>query len=161
MRPADTTYDLPKSPTVKRRTSPFFQSKLTINKPNDRYEHEADHVAEQVMRMQVPSIQNKQDFFFRSALPVTPIQRKCEHCEEEEKKMQRKEMNGEQTTTDTGFEQYVGNLGQSGQTLSREVRNFFEPRFGYDFSNVKIHTNTVAAKSALLFLQIIPVIPIQ
>ena len=28
------------------------------------------------------------------------------------------------------------------------MRNFYEPRFGYDFNNVKVHTDTVAAKSA-------------
>jgi hypothetical protein len=32
--------------------------------------------------------------------------------------------------------------------LSNEARNFYEPRFGYDFSQVKVHTDTVAAKSA-------------
>src|SRR4051794_12732175 len=32
------------------------QSKLTINEPGDQYEEEADRVAEQVMRMQSPSV---------------------------------------------------------------------------------------------------------
>ena len=42
----------------------------------------------------------------------------------------------------------MGTLGSGGQTLPNEVRNFYEPRFGYDFSNVKVHTNSLAAKSA-------------
>lgn len=67
---------------------PFVQPKLTINQPNDMYEQEADAVAERVMRM--PSQNNKQTFFQPKPLTVTPVQRKCASCEQEEK-LQRKE----------------------------------------------------------------------
>lgn len=76
-----------------RRESSFFpatfiQPKLTINQPNDIYEQEADAVAEKVMRMPV---QNQEQPFFQSRpLSVTPVQRKCSSCEQEEK-LQRKE----------------------------------------------------------------------
>lgn len=39
-------------------------------------------------------------------------------------------------------------LGEGGKPLPQEVRNFYEPRFGYDFSNVRPHTDPVDAKSA-------------
>ncbi len=39
-------------------------------------------------------------------------------------------------------------LNSEGHPLDSSTRNFFEPRFGYDFSNVKVHTDSVAAKSA-------------
>ncbi len=125
-----------------RNVNPFFQPKLTINQPNDAYEVEADAMADKVMRMEIPSngIQLK-------PLPVSSVQRKCAHCEEEQK-MQRKEMNSSETTADAGLESYVGGLNSGGQALSPEARSFYEPRFGYDFSNVKIHDDTVAAKSA-------------
>ncbi|HEX3079641.1 MAG TPA: hypothetical protein VHQ04_04225, partial [Puia sp.] len=61
----------------------FFQPKLTIGSPDDVYEKEADAMADQVMRMQMPE-------------PITfstgknAVQRKCAHCEEEEKQLQRK-----------------------------------------------------------------------
>lgn len=32
--------------------------------------------------------------------------------------------------------------------MSESVRNYFEPRFGYDFSGVRVHTDTKAAESA-------------
>ena len=35
------------------------QAKLTIGRPGDRYEHEADAVAERVMRMPAPQIRSK------------------------------------------------------------------------------------------------------
>lgn len=118
----------------------FFQPKLTINNPNDRYEQEADAMSEKVRRMEPSFIQAKQ-------LPFFPVQRKCAHCEEEEKQMQRKEINDGEIAVDNESESYVGNLN-GGQSLPNDVRNFYEPRFGYDFSNVKVHTDNVAAKSA-------------
>jgi hypothetical protein len=36
---------------------PLIQAKLTISPPKDRYEEEADRIAEQVMRMPEPRIQ--------------------------------------------------------------------------------------------------------
>ncbi len=120
----------------------FFQPKLTINQPNDTYEVEADAMADKVMRMNMPS-----NAVQLMPLPISSVQRKCAHCEEEQK-MQRKEMNSSETTADAGLESYVGSLNSGGQALSPEARSFYEPRFGYDFSNVKIHVDSVAAKSA-------------
>jgi hypothetical protein len=36
---------------------PLLQTKLTINQPGDRYEQEADRVADTIMRMPDPAIQ--------------------------------------------------------------------------------------------------------
>src|SRR6188768_3804705 len=63
-----------------------IQPKLSINQPNDIYEQEADAVADTIMRMPDPSPNGNN--FFKPAL--TPIQRKCSQCEEEEKQLQRK-----------------------------------------------------------------------
>jgi hypothetical protein len=119
----------------------FIQPRLTINNPNDVYEQEADAIADKIMRMEQPFIQSKK-------IPLTQLQRKCAHCEEEEKKMQRKEINTKQATANNSLENYVSTLSNSGQPLPGELRSYYEPHFGYDFSNVKVHTNTVAAKSA-------------
>jgi hypothetical protein len=40
-------------------------------------------------------------------------------------------------------------LRSPGQPLDAETRAFFEPRFGHDFSRVRVHTNRQAADSAL------------
>src|SRR4051812_43369229 len=69
---------------------PLIQPKLTINQPNDSYEQEADAVADKVVRMPA----NQTDSFFQpKPLPVTPVQRKCAACEQEEK-LRMKEVNG-------------------------------------------------------------------
>jgi hypothetical protein len=66
--------------------TPAVQPKLSINPPNDMYEQEADAMADKVMRMPDTSIPG--NLFFKP-----PIQRKCAACEEEEKQMQREEIN--------------------------------------------------------------------
>jgi len=57
-------------------------------------------------------------------------------------------MKSNETNADHILENYIGNLNGRGESLKNEVRNFYEPRFGYDCSNVKVHTDSVAAKSA-------------
>lgn len=74
------------------------------------------------------------------------VQRKCAHCEEE--KMHRKETNADVTTADASTENYISSLNGKGRSLTQNERSFFEPRFGYDFSNVQLHTNSEANKSA-------------
>ena len=155
---------------------PFFQPKLSINNPNDAYEQEADMMADRVMHMEQPAVQLKplsvtaiqrkcahcedeEKKIQRKEIPeIKPVQlksltadalqRKCAHCEEDEKKMQRKEMNDNTASTGNNLNNYVSQLNGSGQSLPKDVKSFYEPRFGYDFSNVRIHADTVAAKSA-------------
>lgn len=121
----------------------FFQPKLTVNLPNDPYEREADAMAERVMR-QVAPVENNTSF-----QPLALVaQRKCAACEEEEEHVQRKEGNPASPQVDAGFESYVSSLGTRGQPLAAPERDFFEPRFNHDFSNVRIHHDSEAARSA-------------
>src|SRR5436190_1443823 len=80
-----------------KKESPFFkpftQRQLTVNQPNDIYEQEADAMADKVMRTSDNDAQQTK-FFQPSSLNV---QRKCRECEEEKKKMQRKEINNDVT----------------------------------------------------------------
>jgi hypothetical protein len=132
----------------KQNKSPFFpqyvvQAKLQVNEPGDSYEREADAMADQVMRMTDTS--TNQNSFFRPA--VSSIQRKCQHCEGEEM-LHRKESSEDEVKGSSQLDSYVASLGSSGQPLPETSRKFFEPRFGHDFSNVRIHNDGVAAKSA-------------
>ena len=120
----------------------FFQPKLSINQPNDVYEQEADQMADKVMRMPAG---NLSPGFFSPSIGI--ISRKCQHCEDEEK-LHRKESNDGEVHGSNELDNYVNSLGTSGQALSGTHRQFFEPRFGHNFSDVRIHTDSVAAKSA-------------
>ena len=42
----------------------------------------------------------------------------------------------------------VGGMNSSGQSLDAETREFMEPRFGHDFSQVRVHQDAPAAESA-------------
>ena len=74
------------------------------------------------------------------------INRKCSECEKEEEALQRKESNGQTVSAVPSIVQNV--LSSPGRSLDTDTRSFMEPRFNYDFSNVKIHDNDLAAKSA-------------
>jgi hypothetical protein len=123
---------------------PFIQTKLTVNEPGDHYEREADATADRVMRMTDTSI--NPTGFFKPASGT--IQRKCQACEEEDKHVHRKESNGAEVHGNRALGNYISSLSSTGQSMPDSSRKFFEPRFGHDFSNVRLHTDSVAAKSA-------------
>jgi Domain of unknown function (DUF4157) len=55
------------------------------------------------------------------------------------------------TTAKGGFEAPAAVhevLAQSGQPLDSETRAYFESRFGFDFSQVRVHADAQAARSA-------------
>lgn len=129
---------------LSQSAAPAVQAKLTINQPGDVFEQEADRVADHVMRMPAPApaIQRK-----CGSCEEQKVQRKCAECEEEEKKtgLQRKES--------SAGPQFAPPLVQSvlsspGQPLDQSTRAFFEPRFGQDFSGVRVHTDRQAVESA-------------
>ena len=115
------------------------QCKLSIGVPDDPLEKEADDMADKVMRMP-----NPESISFSTFKNV--VSRKCSECEKEEE-LQRKESNGETVSAPSIVHDV---LSSSGRSLDADTRSFMEPRFNYDFSNVKIHDNDVAAKSASL-----------
>ena len=59
--------------------------------------------------------------------------------------VQRKSINAE---VGSDVESGINALKGGGQPLPVSVRTFFEPRFGYDFSNVRVHTDLEAADTA-------------
>ncbi|MBD2517856.1 hypothetical protein H6G93_23330 [Nostoc sp. FACHB-973] len=74
------------------------QAKLTVGEPGDKYEQEADWMANQVMPMVVPDKLNA-----ASVKPVqNSLQRKCAACEEEEEKLETKP--SIQLATDKGLQ---------------------------------------------------------
>ncbi|MBC8045620.1 MAG: DUF4157 domain-containing protein [Fimbriimonadaceae bacterium] len=75
------------------------------------------------------------------------LNRKCATCSKEEK-LQRKQNNNLETESGIGLENYVTGLNGSGNNLTSETNQFFSERIGHDFSNVKIHTDQPAARSA-------------
>ena len=129
-----------------------LQPKLRVSQPNDVYEQEADKVAEQVMRMTVSS---------HSVMPTgigkdDEIDRKCGACEMEEKEDEEKQLNISRKPSTAAFmesnDELAGNINNlrhsGGSALDTSSRLFMESRFGYDFGDVRIHTDEMAKTSA-------------
>ncbi len=78
---------------------------------------------------------------------ITPsVQR---HAEEEEEKVLQAQQSPDQTSKATPqIESHIHSLRSGGRPIPKSVRAFFEPRFGYDFSQVRVHTDARAAESA-------------
>jgi hypothetical protein len=117
------------------------QAKLQVNEPGDSFEKQADSVADRIMRMPGPSVNDTA--FFKPAIDT--IQRKTHEYEEDD--LHRKESSDAPANGSHQLDSYVGSLSSSGKPLPTGSRQFFESRFGYDFSNVRIHTDSGAAQS--------------
>ena len=125
--------------------------------PDDPLEYEADRVADHVMRMPdstfsatptAPKVQRK-----CAACEEETVQRKCASCakKEEAERIHRKasaQSAGQSTGQPTVPHSVQNVLRSSGQPLDASTRSFFEPRFGSDLSNVRVHTDSTAAESA-------------
>ena len=153
----------------------IIQAKLTIGPVDDPYEREADAMADKVMRMsdgetlqtkpspiniqrkcahceeeEEEKLQRKEDnednqLLYRKPIADLPVQRKCAACEEE-KNIQPKRSTGGSVPAVTPFVNHV--LQSSGHPLEMGTRSFMESRFGYDFSNVQIHNDSLAHQSS-------------
>jgi hypothetical protein len=205
--------------------SGVLQAKLKIGKPGDKYEQEADRVAEQAMRMPemtdcleckengeepvqtkaittriTPLVRRQVDTEEEEEEPIQgkleslvlqkqaeeeeeeeiqtksiveeisplvqkqdeeeeeeePIQSKLDSSilqkqvepEEEEEPIQPKGNSSSAVVSAPGIESSINSLKGGGQPLSESVRNYFEPRFGYDFSGVKVHNDSEASETA-------------
>src|SRR5262245_44919603 len=118
------------------------QTKLTVNTPGDVYEQEADHVADQVM--------HKPDVRLQRACACGGECPKChtEQLSQEHKLLQtwRVPANDEEKTLAPPIVHEV--LCAPGQPMDAATIAFFEPRFGHDFSRVRVHTDARAASAA-------------
>ncbi|NEQ54069.1 MAG: DUF4157 domain-containing protein, partial [Leptolyngbya sp. SIO3F4] len=123
------------------------QAKLTIGQPGDKYEQEADSMADQVMAMPEPGAkrietQSKasiQRFYFPSSEALQQKSLNGQHI------LQTKGQNGSTGTSHT-LENRLNSSKGRGTPLSKETRTFMENRFGQDFSAVRVHTGSESAQ---------------
>jgi hypothetical protein len=109
-----------------------IQPKLKVNAPGDFYEQEADRIAEHVMCMPQPRTQSEA----AADTMASPAQVQTS------------------TVPAAGGGGFAAPpivdevLSSPGQPLDSATRAFMEPRFGEDFSRVRVHTDAQAAESA-------------
>jgi hypothetical protein len=123
----------------------LIRAKLTVGSTGDLLEREADRAADQVMRTPDPH---------PALTPAAPrLRRKCASCEEEEERekslLRAKRPDAPGLGAEREAPEIVGEaLRTPGLLLDRHMRDFFEPRFGHDFSRVRLHTGPRASQSA-------------
>jgi hypothetical protein len=132
---------------------PAVQMKMAVNKPGDKLEQDADKMADKVMQMPAPASPPKEEKLQRqadeklqkkeeekiqkAAMPEERIQKK------EEEKLQRQGDGA--PAVGASAQSAIQNKTAGGQPLSSDVRTYMEPRFGADFSNVRVHNDHESA----------------
>jgi len=121
-----------------------LQARLNVSRPDDPFEREAEDTAARVLRMPAPATAAH-----RMAAPQ--VQRLCHACEEE---LGRRTADAEAAhdmagaPLDAALESRIDALRGAGAPLPATLRADMEPRFGADFSPVRIHTGSDAHELA-------------
>ena len=138
---ARTESDRPDQQREYPRAATFIQAKFTVSEPGDPYEREADRVADEVMRMPGKEIDSP-----RPHLSVTGISRQSSELADLDgaTEVQRRSAQADVSAA----ESVEAVLQRQGSPLDGALRDYFEPRFGRAFDNVRIHTDAQANKSA-------------
>jgi hypothetical protein len=84
--------------------------------------------------------------FFSGKSPEAAVNRKCDHCEKEDK-VHKKENGASGNHASPQVSSQIKGL-QGGAALPAATRQFFEPKFGTAFGDVKVHTNSVSHQLA-------------
>ncbi len=152
-RVADQVMRMPE-PELQRQHEPIDENEeeevMQPKRANGIQRQERPEEEEETMRPKFAEGIQRQDIPEEEEETMRPkfaerIQRQEMPEEEEQEPMQMKAASGQAQHVGTHLADQVNSLRGGGQALSQSVRNFFEPRFGYDFSRVRIHNDAQAA----------------
>ncbi|WP_167088121.1 eCIS core domain-containing protein [Massilia frigida] len=123
-----------------------IQRKPDISVPGDAAEREADQVADHIMTSGPASAASGP-----GAIGTGPValERKCAACDDDYDNTtlaRQAAFDGPENDIDTGAA--VRTAASGGAPLSSALRAYFEPRFGHDFSAVRVHADREAAAAA-------------
>lgn len=120
----------------------WVQPKLTIGAPGDRYEQEADRVAQQVVQQIHAPRPNPQHSDLQRNPEADSIQR-LGGDKDLQMRIQRRSPLGAMATTDE-LEGSISQARGGGQALDSSLRPALEQSFGANFGGVRVHTDTRA-----------------
>ena len=118
---------------------PAVQTKLAVNIPGDKYEQEADRVAEQVMRR--PDLHSGP-----GCCGGTVGTKSSKPAVSNRLQMSASNQTGRAESTESSDVNQV--IAVPGRPLDPSTRGFMEARFGHDFGQVRVHSDAVSAASA-------------
>jgi hypothetical protein len=140
-------------------SSQVIQTKLRVGAVDDPLEHEADRVADAIIAGAAPPPMGdapsapQRKCAACAANEEKMIRRKCEGCEAEESETVRRAADrtlpaSSNEVATSAPPAVQGVLQARGEPLEPATRAYFEPRFGRDFGDVRIHADSAAADSA-------------
>jgi hypothetical protein len=118
------------------------RTSLVLGKPQDEYEQEAERISDEVMRMSEPKLQGAQDR--NEARSVSNLE-PSSHQRGFLQMVRSQSADAGQTAAPPKIYQ---TLQSPGQPLDSATRDFMQPRFGHDFSMVRVHADSEAADAA-------------
>ena len=126
-----------------------LQRKARLSTPGDRFEREADEVAERVMRMAQPPAGGAATGSLAGAATASRAgaQRVSPAAAEDTAGPILREAS-RQGVAEIDADTAVAATARGGAPLANELRNYFEPRFGHDFSAVRVHSGADADRGA-------------
>lgn len=134
---------------------PLLQTKLVINEPGDRYEQEANRVADQVIRMPEnggiavePLFGPYETSMNPEDLHRQPVEEEEEEGDEEPLQAMRQGPPQESCGVDAAPPLVHDAMRSPGQPLDARTLAFMESRFGHSFGHVRVHTGELAGASA-------------
>jgi len=155
------------SQSVQRKSStPFFQAKLSVNQPNDKYEREANAVANTVVdnqrsgtvvqQKEIGGIQrlstsaeeeklgtNEERMRRDKEIQTKPeIQRMCPECEKEKEGMVQQKSGGIGATASASLSSRIESSAGKGKSLPKKTLHEMQSSFGVSFRHVNIHTDS-------------------
>lgn len=158
-----------RKPFFERSAEQEVQAKLTVGPTNDKYEQEADQVADQVVQRVADSEQQA-----TQEVSTTRVPEEVQRMEEEDEQpsqdelvqakrlgsdapppedevqplrissVQRKNTGVSGGEVPSAFQQQLSNSKGGGQALDNQTRGSMESAFGHNFSNVRVHTGSRA-----------------
>ncbi|MEO0442264.1 MAG: DUF4157 domain-containing protein [Pseudomonadota bacterium] len=144
----------------------LLQAKLTVGRPGDPYEKEADRVADNLTHQGISAEINRGNYVATPAttpLPITPlsashIQRQCASCEQQGPKpccesapiqtnaVQAK-TSAAQNAPQPPEADHFSRLQSGGKKLPAHTQAFYETRLGHSLDHVRLHTDANAARA--------------
>lgn len=153
----------------------FFQPKLTVGRPGDQYEKEADSMAETVVnhsgspavvqekaegiqkmdtsKMEEDRMIQEKSLQMQAEEEEEPVQMQAQEeeeplqmQEEEEEEVQMKAEPGSQTTANAGLSGRIEGSSGKGKPMAEKTRMEMEQAFGVNFTGVNIHTGANAVQ---------------
>ena len=127
-----------------------IQAKLIVNQPGDKYEQEAERVAEQIMRQPQPELSLNNKFTtkksgeYSTCLHQNAYTQRQVRERKEAKTIQRRANAIGVSDINLGLSNQIRNSQGKGQALDTRTLSFMESRFGMGFDNVRIHTDSEA-----------------